>query len=105
MTLCFELRDALVELHVRDDGPGFATDIIDTAFERFTRADAARSRGGAGLGLAIVAAIANAHGRDAGARNRPGGADVWVAVPRVPSAPPRQTRAEVDRPPPDRRGA
>jgi two-component system OmpR family sensor kinase len=71
-----------VELHVRDDGPGFPQDFVDTAFERFTRADAARSRGGAGLGLAIVAVIAQAHGGTAGARNRAGGgADVWIALP------------------------
>lgn len=72
-----------VELHVRDDGPGLRADFIDTAFERFTRADPARGRGGAGLGLAIVAAIARAHGGRVGASNRPeGGADVWVSVPR-----------------------
>jgi signal transduction histidine kinase len=71
-----------VELHVRDDGPGFPHDFVDTAFERFTRADAARSRGGAGLGLAIVAVIAQAHGGTAAACNRAGGgADVWIALP------------------------
>ena len=72
-----------VELHVRDDGAGFPEDFIDTAFERFTRVDSARSRGGTGLGLAIADAIARAHGGKAGARNRPqGGADVWLALPR-----------------------
>lgn len=80
--------DAL-ELHVRDDGPGFPADFIDSAFERFTRADAARGRGGAGLGLAIVAVIARAHGGTVGARNRSGGgADVWLALPRIPVEPP-----------------
>ena len=72
-----------VELHVLDDGPGFDDAFVDTAFERFTRGDVARGRGGAGLGLAIVAAIAEAHGGTAGARNRPeGGADVWLDLPR-----------------------
>jgi two-component system OmpR family sensor kinase len=71
-----------VELHVRDDGRGFPDEFIARAFERFTRADHARSRGGAGLGLAIVAAIADAHGGSAGARNVPGGgADVWITLP------------------------
>ena len=74
-------RDGRVELHVRDDGPGFPPELLDGAFERFTRADAARGRGGAGLGLAIVAAIATAHSGAVGARNgEDGGADVWLAV-------------------------
>jgi signal transduction histidine kinase len=80
--LTAEAADGRVELHVRDDGPGFPEDFLPDAFERFTRADPARGRGGAGLGLAIVAAIAHAHGGTAGARNRPGGgADVWISLP------------------------
>lgn len=72
----------IVELHVRDNGPGFPPAFIDVAFERFTRGDPARGRGGAGLGLAIVAAIAHAHDGSVGAGNRPeGGADVWLALP------------------------
>jgi two-component system OmpR family sensor kinase len=80
--LAAECVDGYVELHVRDDGPGFPPEFLDTAFERFSRADPARGRGGAGLGLAIVDLIARAHGGAAGARNRPaGGADVWIALP------------------------
>jgi two-component system OmpR family sensor kinase len=80
--LAAERVDGRVELHVRDDGPGFPPEFVDAAFERFTRADPARGRGGAGLGLAIVDAIARAHGGAAGARNRPaGGADVWISLP------------------------
>jgi two-component system, OmpR family, sensor kinase len=71
-----------VELHVRDDGPGFTPDFIDRAFERFSRADSARGSGGTGLGLAIVEAIARAHDGRARAANRPeGGADVWLDLP------------------------
>ena len=78
--LAAEAREARVRLHVRDDGPGFPEDLA--AFERFTRGDSARGRGGAGLGLAIVAAIARAHGGDAGAATREGGgADVWIELP------------------------
>jgi two-component system, OmpR family, sensor kinase len=71
-----------VELHVSDNGPGFPPDFIDRAFERFSRADAARARGGTGLGLAIVDTIATAHGGRARAGNRPeGGADVSLTLP------------------------
>jgi len=78
--LAAEARDGAVRLHVRDDGPGMPDGLA--AFERFTRGDAARGRGGAGLGLAIVAAIARAHGGEAGAANGPdGGADVWIELP------------------------
>jgi signal transduction histidine kinase len=79
-------RDGEVELRVSDHGPGFPTDFIADAFERFSRADSARSAGGTGLGLSIVAAIADSHGGGAGARNRPdGGAEVWIRVPRSPA--------------------
>ena len=81
--LAVEERDGHVELHVRDAGPGFPPEFLARAFERFSRADAARTGGGTGLGLAIVAAIARAHGGEAGAANRPGGgADVWISLPR-----------------------
>lgn len=80
--LAAEATDDAVRLHVRDDGPGFASGFTEQAFERFTRGDAARGRGGAGLGLAIVQAIAAAHGGSAGAANRDGaGADVWIEIP------------------------
>jgi two-component system, OmpR family, sensor kinase len=70
-----------VELHVRDEGPGFPPEFIADAFERFTRADPARTRGGSGLGLAIVQVIADAHGGVARAANHPdGGADVWIEL-------------------------
>jgi signal transduction histidine kinase len=54
--------DGRVTLEVADDGPGFAPGFEPVAFERFTRGDAGRTGGGAGLGLAIVRAIAEAHG-------------------------------------------
>ena len=70
-----------VALHVQDEGPGFEPDFIPRAFERFSRADAARARGGAGLGLSIVETIAQAHGGRAAAANAPGGgADVWLEL-------------------------
>ncbi len=73
---------AFVELHVTDDGPGFPADFLPHAWQRFARADPARTENGAGLGLAIVRTIANAHGGEAHAANpATGGADVWITLP------------------------
>jgi len=82
--LAAEERDGLVELHVRDEGGGFPLGFRERAFDRFSRADDARGRGGAGLGLSIVELVAHAHGGRTGLRNRPGGgADVWLSLPLV----------------------
>jgi signal transduction histidine kinase len=82
VTLRAEREDGWVRLHVCDHGPGFPDAFIPRAFERFTRADEARSRGGTGLGLAITEAIAQAHGGFARAANATGGgADVWLELP------------------------
>ncbi|HEY6835062.1 MAG TPA: ATP-binding protein [Gaiellaceae bacterium] len=79
-------RGDLVELHVADSGPGFPREFMASAFDRFSRPDQARSGGGSGLGLSIVDLIAEAHGGETGAENRPtGGADVWIAVGRANS--------------------
>jgi signal transduction histidine kinase len=78
-------------IEVRDRGPGFPPSFLPQAFERFARpgVDRARGTGGAGLGLSIVRAIAQAHGGRAVARNRDGGgAVVRLELPR-PSGPPR----------------
>ena len=81
--------DGHVVLHVRDRGPGFPDDFLPSAFERFSRADEARSRGGTGLGLAITSAVAKAHGGEAHASNRAdGGADVWLEIPHPLSSSP-----------------
>ncbi len=86
VTLRAQQRGDRAELHVLDQGPGFAPDFLRSAFERFVRADQARSGPGTGLGLSIVRAIAEAHGGGACAANRSdGGADVWVSLPVVPA--------------------
>jgi two-component system OmpR family sensor kinase len=64
-----------VRVEVRDHGPGLPGDDPDALFERFWRAEGGRERGkgGAGLGLAIVAAIVSAHGGSVSAANAVGG--------------------------------
>jgi heavy metal sensor kinase len=77
-----ERRDGIVELRVSDEGAGFPPDFLPHAFDRFARADEARSSGASGLGLAIVDAIARAHGGTAHAANRAGaGAVVTLVLP------------------------
>jgi two-component system OmpR family sensor kinase len=84
--LAAEERNGLVELHVRDEGDGFPAEFRTRAFDRFSRADEARSRGGSGLGLSIVELVGRAHGGGAGIAQRPqGGADVWLTLPRAPA--------------------
>ncbi|MBS1869312.1 MAG: HAMP domain-containing protein [Actinobacteria bacterium] len=75
--------DGTVELHVLDEGAGVPAEFIPQAFERFSQLDRARSGPGAGLGLAIVGLIANAHDGEAGLRNRGDrrGADAWLRLP------------------------
>jgi len=66
---------------VVDEGRGFPPDFLPHAFERFSRADEARSGDGTGLGLSIAHVVAQAHGGSAHAGNRPaGGADVWFGI-------------------------
>ena len=79
-------------IEVRDEGPGFPPAFLPHAFERFRRPDSGRSRdhGGAGLGLAIVQAIASAHDGAASARNQPGGGAVVTL--RLPHAAGVRTR-------------
>jgi len=92
------VHEEMLELRVTDEGAGFDPAFIPAAFERFSRADRARTSSGAGLGLAIVRAIAVAHGGSAGARNgEGGGADVWLVVPsRLNSEhAPRRDRSDV----------
>lgn len=81
---------AAIALRVSDDGPGFPAGSLDRVFDRFYRADPARSGSGAGLGLAIVRALARAHGGDVVAENlAPTGARVTVTLPVLPRlAPP-----------------
>jgi two-component system OmpR family sensor kinase len=73
-------EDGFVVLEVSDEGSGFAPGFESEAFERFTRADAGRTGGGAGLGLAIVQAIAVAHGGRASVVNGSGNSTTTLRV-------------------------
>jgi two-component system OmpR family sensor kinase len=78
-----------VAIEVTDDGPGIPEAALAQVFERFYRADPSRSRtsGGAGLGLAIVRAIVEAHGGTVvAARVATGGTRITVELPKA--APP-----------------
>ncbi len=75
---------ASVTLEVADHGPGLTREQAEHAFERFYRADQARARttGGAGLGLAIVAGLVTAHGGTVGLDTKPGqGATFRITLP------------------------
>jgi signal transduction histidine kinase len=82
-----------VEIAVADEGVGIPAEALGRIFERFARADAARTRdgGGAGLGLAIVDAVAKAHGGACSAESAGSGARFVLTLPRfspVRAAPP-----------------
>ncbi|MFI6809692.1 ATP-binding protein [Streptomyces luteogriseus] len=82
-------------IRVRDDGPGIPPHLLPGVFDRFTRADASRSRsgpdaGGSGLGLTVVEAIATALGGRARVRSVPGHTEFTLELP--PTAGPRTER-------------
>jgi signal transduction histidine kinase len=77
-------RPTIVRFTVSDDGPGIPEPLRARVFERFYRTDAARTRadGGAGLGLAIVRAIAESHGGTVRVTATPsGGAEFQLEIP------------------------
>ncbi|MGN7869110.1 ATP-binding protein [Paracoccus sp. 22332] len=76
-----------LRIGVEDNGPGIPDDSLDTAMRPFTRLDPARGRnsgGGAGLGLAIAADVARAHGGQLrlGRGQRLGGLRAEIVIPR-----------------------
>ncbi|MGA6219507.1 sensor histidine kinase [Streptomyces umbrinus] len=83
-----EATDERRVIRVRDNGPGIPPTLLPRVFERFTRADASRSRpdarsGGSGLGLAIAAAITHAHGGRIGVESEPGRTEFTIELPAI----------------------
>ena len=93
--LAAERDDGGITLSVADEGVGFPAEFLPHAFERFTRADVARARGAAGLGLALVQAVARAHGGLATAANARGGGAVVALTALSPLAPSPRGRGSV----------
>jgi two-component system sensor histidine kinase MprB len=71
------------EVVVQDHGSGIAPTDLPRVFDRFYRADTARGKPGAGLGLAIVREAAEAHGGSANAETTNEGARFTLVLPAV----------------------
>jgi signal transduction histidine kinase len=78
ISLTSQMRQQCIQ--VQDSGPGIPEDALPHIFERFYRADSARSRpeGGTGLGLSIARQLAEAHGGSLMAANHPNGGAVFT---------------------------
>ena len=83
VTVLCETRAPGVVVTLTNDGEGISPDDLPLVFERFYRADKSRSRdsGGAGIGLAIVKELVEAHGGQVGASSVPGDTRFWFSLP------------------------
>jgi heavy metal sensor kinase len=83
--VALSIRDANGVLEVRDDGPGISAEDQGHIFDRFYRADPARTRGGTGLGLALARSIVLVHGGQITVESSPGmGTTFRVVLPLAP---------------------
>ncbi|SCL13279.1 sensor histidine kinase [Micromonospora inyonensis] len=93
VTLRLRAEEAMAVVEVADTGPGLSEEQAERVFERFYRADAARSRraggaNGTGLGLAIVAALVAVHQGTVEVDSTPGGGATFrVRLPLAPEEP------------------
>ncbi|HEU5016318.1 MAG TPA: ATP-binding protein [Roseiflexaceae bacterium] len=88
VTLNLRAENGMAQLSVTDTGAGIAPDDLPHIFDRFYRADRARTSrsGGAGLGLAIVKWIAEAHGGRVQVESAPGRGSTFTLVLPLPAA-------------------
>lgn len=82
LTIMLRRGSQEIALSVEDEGPGLSAEFAARAFDAFARAEPSRSRrlGGSGLGLAVVRAIAEAHGGQARYRTSQAGGSVFEIV-------------------------
>jgi signal transduction histidine kinase len=82
-TVSSERRNGEIRAVFANSGPGIPAEELPYIFERFYRADRSRSReaGGAGIGLAIVRELIEAHGGRVGAESEEGETRVWFVLP------------------------
>jgi len=85
-----ELAGHGVRLWVRDTGPGVPEHEQARIFERFVRLNGGRHAEGAGLGLAITRAVAEAHGGRVELDSRPGAGARFTVI--IPTEPPQEVR-------------
>ena len=101
--VALEREPGCAVIRVSDDGEGIAPEMLPRIFEAFTQGDDGlhRSRGGLGLGLALVKGLAERHGGSVEARSAGAGrgAELVVRLPLVPAQAPAPCRAS-PRPPP-----
>ena len=97
-------QPGMVQIDVKDNGPGIPADELPRVFDRFYRCPSAKAQraDGTGLGLAICKAIIQAHGGAIWAASEPGrGATVSFTLPAAEQ--PAETEAEAARAPSDSR--
>ncbi len=87
----------LVRISVHDNGPGVPDSLQQNVFQRFARGDTSRNHtaGSTGLGLSIVAAVAQAHGGSVDMSSRPGDTTFSVLLPNGRTARPTGSAGEV----------
>lgn len=86
ITISTAIADAGVKTVLANQGEGIDRESLPFIFERFFRAERSRSRqvGGAGIGLAIVKELIEAHGGEVGAESSPEWTRVWFTLPAPP---------------------